>query len=336
MATDSELRDRIREMMCESDPDEVTVGSLYRKLEAAHGVDFSNKKAFVRREFAGFLMNYLQCDDEDDGDDSPAVNKRIKSESKEYDYKVGVVGEELAGVKGEEDVVKEQSKRKGTQNWRKRFARPKKLWRLSPPLAKILERLKKIDGRFARPKKLWRLSSPLAKFVGLAEENRWEVFKTVRSYICGNKLFKQNGDVFFDEKLRPIFGVETLKHYLIKVELYKQMEPIGDPNMKDYDSEDERLNAAELQEGLRRARIPVPISDALVEFFGTGEKEMTENAIVNRLLNYAGSKNLRVGWDNSTIICDKKLKKLFKVDCFNICHMPQHVIPHLLKRALDD
>lgn len=119
MATDSELRDRIRKMMCESDPDEVTVGSLYRKLEAAYGVDFSNKKAFVRREFAGFLMNYLQCDD--DGDDSPAVNKRIKSESKEYDYKVGVVGEELAGVKGEEDVVKDQSKGKGTQNWRKRF-----------------------------------------------------------------------------------------------------------------------------------------------------------------------------------------------------------------------
>ncbi|KAE9453309.1 hypothetical protein C3L33_14789, partial [Rhododendron williamsianum] len=123
MATDSELRDRIRKVMCESDPDEVTVGSLYRKLEAAsYGVDFSNKKAFVRCEFAGFLMNYLQCDDDDDGDgdDSPAVNKRIKSESKEYDYKVGVVGEELAGVKGEEDVVKDQSKGKGTQNWRKR------------------------------------------------------------------------------------------------------------------------------------------------------------------------------------------------------------------------
>lgn len=121
MATDSELRDRIREMMCASDPDEVSVGSLYRKLEAAYRVDFSNKKSFVRREFAGFLMNNLQCDDDDDSDDSPAVNKRIKSESKEYDYKVGVVGEELAGVKGEEDMVKDQSKGKGTQNWRKRF-----------------------------------------------------------------------------------------------------------------------------------------------------------------------------------------------------------------------
>ncbi|KAF7123118.1 hypothetical protein RHSIM_Rhsim12G0062600 [Rhododendron simsii] len=309
MATDAELRGRIWEMMCKSDPDEVTVGSLYRKLEATFGVDFSNKKAFVRREFAGFLMNYLQCGDDDDGDDSPAVNKRIKSESKEYDHKVGVVGEELAGVKGEEDVVKDQSKGKGTQNWRKRFARPKKLWRLSPPLA---------------------------KFVGAAEENRWEVFKMVRSYICENKFFKQNGDVFFDEKLRPIFGVETLKCQFFKEELYKQMEPIGDPNMKDYDSEDARLDEAEFQEVLRRSRIPVPISDALVEFFGRGEKEMTEQSVVNGILNYAGSKNLRVGWDNGTVICDQKLKKLFNVDCFHICYIPDHVIPHFLKRALDD
>lgn len=49
----------------------------------------------------------------------------------------------------------------------------------------------------------------------------------VRSYIWGNKLFKQNGDMLFDEKLRPIFGVETLNRRFFKVELYKHMEPIG-------------------------------------------------------------------------------------------------------------
>lgn len=49
----------------------------------------------------------------------------------------------------------------------------------------------------------------------------------VRGYIWGNKLFTQNGDMLFDEKLRPIFGVETLERRFFKVELYKQMEPIG-------------------------------------------------------------------------------------------------------------
>lgn len=127
MVTDSELRDRIQKMMCKSNPDKVTVGSLYQKLEATYGVDFSNKKVFIRREFASFLMNYLQCDDDEDDDDdeSPAVNKRIKSESKEYNH---IVGED-PGVKDKEDVVnKDQSKGKGTniwekqtQNWRKRF-----------------------------------------------------------------------------------------------------------------------------------------------------------------------------------------------------------------------
>ncbi|KAI8527325.1 hypothetical protein RHMOL_Rhmol12G0067100 [Rhododendron molle] len=149
-------------------------------------------------------MNYLECDD-DNGDDSPAVNKRIKSESKEYGYKVGVVGEELAGVKGKEDVVKDQLKGKGTQNWRKRTS--------------------KIEN----------------------SSSDFRCFSRVLWY---------------------------------------------------------------------------------------WKKEMTENSVVNGILNYTRSK--RVGWDNGTVICDEKLKKLFNVDCFHICYIPDYVKPHFLKRALDD
>ncbi|KAG5521188.1 hypothetical protein RHGRI_033670 [Rhododendron griersonianum] len=96
----------------------------------------------------------------------------------------------------------------------------------------------------------------------------------------------------------------------------------------------------EYAEAIRKSKIPVPISEALMEFFGIKENRMLEREAMVGVWDYILDNGLVATEDNGdeeigTVYCDEKLKKLFKVDTFHGLDLSLHVIKHLLKRALE-
>lgn len=55
MVSDSELINRLREILRSSDLDTATAGSVRRQLEEEFGVDLHDRKIFIREQIDGFL-----------------------------------------------------------------------------------------------------------------------------------------------------------------------------------------------------------------------------------------------------------------------------------------
>ncbi|KAF7123861.1 hypothetical protein RHSIM_Rhsim12G0062500 [Rhododendron simsii] len=103
----------------------------------------------------------------------------------------------------------------------------------------------------------------------------------------------------------------------------------------------EQMQVGEEGAAIRRSKIPVPISEALMEFFGIKENRMLEREAVVGVWDYILDKDLVATDENGdeplgTVYGDEKLKKLFKIDTFHGLELLLHVIKHLLKRALED
>ena len=89
MVSDSDLVNRLREILRSSDLDTATAGSIRRQLEKDFGVDLSDRKTFVRDQIDIFLETL------------PPKQEQEEEEEEE-------VGEESENVKEENDVVEEE------------------------------------------------------------------------------------------------------------------------------------------------------------------------------------------------------------------------------------
>lgn len=76
---------------------------------------------------------------------------------------------------------------------------------------------------------------------------------------------------------------------------------------------------------------PLPLSDALVTFLGTGESELSRAEVVKRIWGYIKDNNLQDPSDKRRIICDEKLHKLFGCDTFNGFGVTKLLSTHFLK-----
>lgn len=87
MATDEELKEKLREFLRSSDLSTTTTGTVRRHLEAEFGVDLSAKKAFIREQVDVFLNTELNDngedeakEDEDEAGDEGARNANEEEE----------------------------------------------------------------------------------------------------------------------------------------------------------------------------------------------------------------------------------------------------------------
>ena len=92
MVSDSDLVNRLREILRSSDLDTATAGSIRRQLEKDFGVDLSDRKTFVRDQIDIFLETL------------PPKQEQEEEEEEEEEE----VGEESENVKEENDVVEEE------------------------------------------------------------------------------------------------------------------------------------------------------------------------------------------------------------------------------------
>ncbi|KAL3526747.1 hypothetical protein ACH5RR_011403 [Cinchona calisaya] len=313
MVTETELVDRLREFLGSSDLNTTTAAIVRRKLEEDFGIDLSDRKAFIREQIDIYLQTQVQENDENNEENGEA--EELEAEQEEQDE--------------EEEELEEPSNGKGTA---KRGSKKKN------------KEVKKRGGGFT---KLCSLSPQLQKFTRVPELARTEVVKQLWSYIRENNLQDpaNRRNILCDDTLRDLFGVDTINMFQMNKALTKHIWPLETDGASVSSTPKEKQRKQEREEELDEPKrkekrhkggtsgflAPLPLSDALVKFIGTGESALPRSGVVKRIWDYIKQNNLQDPSDRRMIICDEKLKELFGVDTFQGFTVPKLLTVHFVK-----
>ncbi|KAI4314933.1 hypothetical protein L6164_027792 [Bauhinia variegata] len=324
MVSEPELIGRLREFLRSSDLNTTTTATVRRQLENDFGIDLSDRKAFIREQVDLFLQSECHQADEAEEDDQ---QEPLEDAEDEEDQKVEAKSEESEGTDSNDE--------------KKKHARIRKAKKRSK---KIGNEVKKRGGGFC---KLCSLSPQLQEFVGVSEMARTEVVKQLWAYIREKNLQDTNNrrNIICDEPLRALFGVDSVNMFQMNKALSKHIWPLDSDDVvqvksapKEKQKRQEREDPDETKGkekwpkgGKSGFHAPLPLSDALVNFLGTGESALSRVDVVKRMWDYMKGNNLQDPSDKRKIICDQKLKELFNVDSFNGFTVTKLLAPHFIK-----
>ncbi|GMH14765.1 hypothetical protein Nepgr_016606 [Nepenthes gracilis] len=324
MVSDAELAERLREFLRSSDLNTTTNAIVRRRLEEDFGVDLSERKPFIRQQVDLFLQSQLEESDE---------YYRGEREA-EYEERDDVSGSESEGDRvsdGEEIVEGEAGSGSG------RGIRKGRSHRLN-------KKGNKSGDRFA---KLCALSPQLQKFLGVSDMAKTEVVERLWNYIRDRNLQDPfvRKNIICDDLLRGIFGVDSINMFRMTRALSKHIWPLDSYSAPAKATQKETQRKQERDEDTDKAQrkgkrqkgkysgflAPVPLSESLAKFLGTGESELTRAVAIKRLWDYIKINNLQDPSDKRRVICDEKLKELFDVDSFHGFTISKLLSAHLLK-----
>ncbi|KAK2999847.1 hypothetical protein RJ639_024538 [Escallonia herrerae] len=359
MASDSELVGRLREFLSTSDLNTTTTAIVRRRLEEEFQIDLSDKKAFIREQVDLYLESQL---DKAAAEEEEEVDVDIDGACSDGDDRVKAKseGEEEQAEEEEEEEEEEE----GTSNGRsasKRGSRKKnetvkkrgggftKLCSLSPQLQRFTG-----THELARTevvKQLWsyirenNLQDPNNRRDILCDETLRDLFSvdSINMFQMNKALAKHiwplgsDGGIFlllhfgyFLPKATSVHRSNTafqiltcqmsVAHFCALIML------ILNP-----DSDVPKRKEKRQKGGNSGFLAPLPLSDALVKFLGTGESALARSAVVKRIWDYIKQNDLQDPSDKRRIICDQKLKELFDVDSFNGFTVSKLLKTHFVK-----
>nr|XP_043618211.1 upstream activation factor subunit spp27-like [Erigeron canadensis] len=324
MVSDSDLITRLREILATSDLTTTTTASVRRKLEEDFGIDLSDKKTFIRQQVDVYLQNHQQETDdfEEIQEQLDAVNED-ENEEEDKDKEEEGSDEEEEASNGKSS--KKRSKKQNTE-------------------------VKKRGGGFT---KLCSLSPQLQKLIGVPELARTEVVKQLWSYIKEHDLQDpaNRKNIRCDGPLHELFQVDSIDMFQMNKALAKHIWPLDSdgasvssaPKEKQRKERDEDAEETKRKEKRQKGgsggggssgsgiHAPIPLSDALVKFLGTGENALARSDVVKRIWAYIKQNDLQDPSDKRRILCDDKLKELFDVDSFNGFTVSKLLTTHFIK-----
>ncbi|KAL9263101.1 Upstream activation factor subunit spp27-like protein [Drosera capensis] len=337
MVTDSELATRLHTHLAAADLTTSTTTILRRKVERDLGLDLSDRKVFLRQQVESFLQNQHEnseeefyrdddadSEDEGDGDDDDEEEDTTSSSSSEEEDGNGVAEEGKAegGGAGGDGIA--------TGNGNRRVRRGAERY------DGLNKEPKKTENGFS---KLFVLSPQLQKFLGASEMAQpKQIWSYIREKSLQDPMDKKN--IICDDSLRPVFGVDSINMFEINKALSKHLKPMDaapakkkrrsrQRKQKREDLDDLQRNGKRQRKNLSGFLAPARLSPTLVEFFGTGECELTRAMVISRIWDYIKDKHLQDPKDTRMVLCDKKLKELLGVDSFRGFAVSKLLSPHL-------
>ncbi|PWA49109.1 DEK, C-terminal [Artemisia annua] len=313
MVSDSDLVNRLHEFLKISDLTTTTTATVRKQLEQDFGIDLSEKKKFIREQVDLYLQNQQQNDDQE------------QEQEQDEDVNIDEQDEEV------DDDGEEASTKKGSKKENKE--------------------VKKKGGGFT---KLCSLSPQLQKFTGVPELARTEVVKQLWSYIREHDLQDpaNRRNIRCDGPFRELFDVDTIDMFQMNKALAKHIWPLNSdgapvtttpkekkPKKKEREEDSEEPKRKEKRQkgagssGSSGILAPIPLSEALVKFLGTGENALARSDVVKRIWDYIKLNNLQDPSDKRRILCDDKLKELFDVDTFIGFSVSKLLAAHFIKAA---
>ncbi|XP_020705509.1 upstream activation factor subunit spp27 isoform X2 [Dendrobium catenatum] len=322
MASEAELVQRLRDFLRTSDLSTTTAAIVRRKLEEDFRVDLTDKKTFIREQIDIFLGELHENEEEDGEADD------VKLEEEEG----GSGGEEDEDEEVEED--EEGEEKEGSSNGGSGSGKRSS--------NKLSVEVKKRGGGFT---KLCSLSPLLQEFVGVPELARTEVVKRLWGYIRENNLQDPSNKrkIICDERLQTLFKVNMIDMFQMNKALTNHIWPLSSESGPEKSSKEKPKKKAreDLDDTARKGKrqkggasgflAPVPLSDALTKFIGTGENILPRSDVIKRLWDYIKQNNLQDPADKRNIICDDKLKELFQVNSFTGFTVTKLLAAHFVK-----
>ncbi|XWS54843.1 hypothetical protein CRYUN_Cryun10bG0124300 [Craigia yunnanensis] len=263
------------------------------------------------------VKHEMKCEDSDDSAtvDAENANEEKKEEEKEEEE--------------EEEEEEQEGNARGSKNKRS---------------SKVDKDVKRRGGGFT---KLCSLSPQLQAFIGEPELARTEVVKRLWTYIRDKNLQdpKNRRNILCDESLHALFRVNTINMFQMNKALSKHIWPLNEEDAQADSAKMERKSKQGRERGAYEPKqqekrqkkgasgflSPLPLSDALVKFFGTGENALSRPGVVKRMWEYIKQNDLQDPSDKRRILCDDKLKELFEVDSFHGFSISKLLTTHFIK-----
>ncbi|TXG64391.1 hypothetical protein EZV62_011385 [Acer yangbiense] len=175
--------------------------------------------------------------------------------------------------------------------------------------------VKKRGGGFT---KLCCLSPQLQTLVGVSELARTQVVKRLWIYIRENNLQdpKNKRNIICDESLHALFRVNSINMFKMNKALSRHIWPLDEEDvpakpkprekrckqvgegeigsLKPTGADEPNQKEKRQKKGSSGFLTPLPLSDALVEFLGTGENALSRAAVVKRMWEYIKQNDLQV------------------------------------------
>ncbi|XP_057863340.1 upstream activation factor subunit spp27 isoform X1 [Cryptomeria japonica] len=319
MVSDSEIAERLKEILRTADLTTTTTASIRRKLQDELQLDLSDKKAFIREQVDLYLLYQQQQQQQHNNNEVKEEEEAEPSSEQEEDEQ----GED-------EDEEEEEEEDEGNDKIRKKKGSIKE---------------KKKRGTGGGFTKLCGLSPELQALLGVSELPRTQVVKQLWVYIKEHNLQdpQNKRKIICDDKLRTVFKKSSIDMFeMSKVlsdhifRLEKENEGSEDPEPKAKRQKPEKTEGGKGKGGGGKGKTsglcsPLPLSDALVAFLGTGESELSRAEVVKRIWGYIKDNNLQDPSDKRRILCDEKLHELFGCDTFIGFGVAKLLSTHFLK-----
>jgi upstream activation factor subunit UAF30 len=330
MVLEQEIAERLKEILQTADLTTTTTTSIRRKLEEELGVDLTSKKAFIREQVDLYLLQQQQ--QLENNEVKEEADEGIENEVKEEEHSSEQPGDEEEDEEEDEDEGSGKRSKKSSSNKEKSR--------------------KGTGGGF---NKLCGLSPELQSVLGVSELSRTQVVKQLWVYIRENDLQdpQNRRKILCDDKLRSVFRKDSidmfemnkvLSNHILRLENGNVVSEDSEPKSKRQKQEKKGLEDSESkskrqkQEKKDGGRVkssgfcsPLPLSDALVTFLGTGESQLSRAEVVKRIWGYIKDKNLQDPSDKRRIVCDMKLRELFGCDTFNGFGVTKLLTTHFMK-----
>lgn len=354
MVSDEKIVERIGELLANADLTTTTTSAIRRQLEQDLHIDLSDRKAFVRQQVDLYLQSHPQNqqEEEDAARDEPAHDDGAEEALKAEDEAVQEDGnEDVEEEDGEEEDEDEEEEEKKPEQDSKRLQA--KIDRAKRDSLQKEKKKRAAGGGFT---KLCRLSPELQAVMGEKEMARTQVVKSLWVYIRAKNLQDPGNKrkILCDDPLQAVFGTKSINMFKMNKLLTKHIWPLdslGDegevrtkrPKIEPEDKGElktkrpkvEKKEASEKEGGKAKGggfTAPLPLSEALVEFLGTGESELSRSEVVKRMWAYIKANNLQDPADKRQVLCDSKLKELFGCETFTGFVITKHLACHFLNR----
>ncbi|KAA3482393.1 histone acetyltransferase KAT6B isoform X3 [Gossypium australe] len=318
-----EDEDSNHEMECEDNDDSASMNAESAKGEVKEEEKEEDDSVSMNAESAKGEEN----EEEKEEDDSESLNAENSKEGKEEEKE----GEQEEEEDNEEEEEEEEQEGNSRRSKKKRSSKGDK-------------DVKRRGGGFT---KLCSLSPQLQAFIGESELARTEVVKRLWTYIREKNLQdpKDKRNVLCDDSLYALFRVKSINMFQMNKALSKHIWPLNEEEVQADSAKTERKSKQarervadepkqkekKQKKGASGFLAPLPLSDALVKFFATGENALSRADVVKKMWEYIKQNDLQDPSDKRRILCDDKLKELFEVDSFNGFAMTKLLTTHFIK-----
>ncbi|MCO5563431.1 hypothetical protein L7F22_017073 [Adiantum nelumboides] len=337
MVSDDEIVMRIITVLQNADLSTTTTAAIRRQLEEDLGTDLTDRKAFIREQVDLYLQaqqqqhqqqqhhiylqhqqQYIHSLQQQQQHQHPQHQHQHQPFLQPHYYAANFsapqVVEDEGDVEEEASVVPEPEPKRSSQS------KSKKVDKDGQPK----EKKKRTGGGL---NKTCGVSPELRALIGDKELTRTQVVKELWVYIREKNLQdpENRRKIVCNDELRSLLGCDSTDMFKMNKLLARHIFTLENTGAdgeepKPKRSRPEKREGSENEEGKSRVSgftAPHPISEALINFLGTGESELSRSEVTKRIWEYIKGNQLQDPADKRRIICDVKLQELFGCESFH-------------------